>query len=138
MATFVSLKTMADGSPRMVIDMQCTLQEIAAMGLTPGAAFGLVRLTQESTKEAAQIETQEKIKTGELCIMACNFCADTNFQYWVHSFHTGECQTEEEAKQFILDICEISSRKELDTQARAANRFHALIRQPFLEWKSHP
>jgi len=137
MGTFVSIKTMADGSPRMVIDMQCTLQEIAAMGLTPGAAFGVVRLTQESTITAAQKETQEaasKERPGNLCIMACNFCDDPIFLDWVcEKYHIPN--KDFIPKEIICGICGIESRKELDHNAKAAEIFHKNIRKPFIEWR---
>jgi hypothetical protein len=70
----------------------------------------------------------------DLCIIACTFCRDADFQYWAHT-QCGACQTAEEAKQFILDTCEIDSRVKLDTNTAAAQRFHKLIREPFMAWK---
>lgn len=70
----------------------------------------------------------------DLCIMACLFCRDKQFQYWVHT-QNGECQTEAEAKAFILKTAGIKSRNELDTNVEAAQRFHEQIRKPFLAWK---
>lgn len=77
-------------------------------------------------------------KPGQLCIMACTFCADPDFQHWIHSFHTGACTNESEAKQFILDTCHVGSRKDIDLGDLAANVFHRSIRLPFLEWKAQP
>lgn len=92
----------------------------------------------EQPVQREEVKDEKKIKPRDLCIIACKFCKDINFQHWVHSFQTGACQTEEEARQFILDTCGVLSRKELDNHQTAANRFHALIRQPFLEWKAQP
>jgi hypothetical protein len=73
----------------------------------------------------------------DLCIMACTFCRDADFQYWAHT-QCGECQTADEAKRFVLETCQVKSRNELDTNSEAAQRFHKLIREPFLYWKGMP
>lgn len=133
MGTFVKLQTMADGTPRVVLDMQCKLEEVTAMGLTPGAPFALARLAtgvlpkQEEPKQAAE-------KPGQLCVMACTFCEDANFRHWV-SMLDGCCNTAEEAKQFILFVCGVTSRKYLDFNKEAAQKFHSQIREPYLQWK---
>jgi hypothetical protein len=71
--------------------------------------------------------------------MACVFCRDRQFQAWIEhlaaqSGTAGEFD-EECAKEFVLASCGIYSRNELDTNAGAAERFHELVRRPFLEWK---
>lgn len=73
----------------------------------------------------------------ELCIMACVFCRDAFFKEWVRRSHRpiGSTVTEADAKDFILTACGIESRNELDTNSEAAERFHALVRVPFLAWK---
>lgn len=78
--------------------------------------------------------------TRELCIMACCFCRDPQFHAWLgrlETERTGETIVfgEESAKAFILASCNVSSRSDLDTNPKAAERFHTLVRKPFLEWK---
>ncbi len=83
--------------------------------------------------------------TRDLCIMACVFCRDAEFQGWVREkaaerriLHVGgrlPARNESMAKAFILHECEVKSRNELDTNPDAALRFHELVRKPFLEWK---
>jgi len=76
-------------------------------------------------------------RAGDLCIVACAFCADATFRHWVEQFYpvagalSGSCH----AKEFILKTCGIASRKELDTSAAAAELFHRIVRRPFLAWK---
>lgn len=95
----------------------------------------------------------------ELCIMACVFCRDVTFTMWLDRAHPltndplpydvvvrfgdkeFKCDpialhSEASAKAFILGICGIESRNQLDTSAVAAERFHNLIRRPFLDWKA--
>lgn len=131
LGTFVKIGTMADGTPRIVLDLQCTLAEVAAMGLMPGAAFGIARITGESTLPKSE-ETSppvEKQRAGQLCVMACNFCADPLFRDWI-----GACN-EDDAKAMLCNACRITSRKELDSNSRAAAIFMNNFRAPFLTWK---
>lgn len=80
----------------------------------------------------------------DLCIMACALCRDKLFQEWVIGGvragllgHLLADSDEGLSKAFILDACDISSRKYLDTNPYAAKRFHELVRKPFLDWKEH-
>lgn len=72
--------------------------------------------------------------TRELCIMACCFCRDPQFHAWLTE-QAGEPVNEAGAKEFILVVCQVDSRNDLDRHTGAAQRFHNLVRKPFLEWK---
>jgi hypothetical protein len=80
----------------------------------------------------------------QLCIMACTFCRDPLFHRWLNVLDAEAHErdqapfepTEEFAKDFILTLCGIDSRNELDTNKIAAYRFHNLIRGPFVTWKA--
>jgi hypothetical protein len=140
MGTFVSIKTMADGSPRITLDMQCTLSEVAAMGLIPGVPFALARLIKEAAGKptVAPVSQPQKPseRAGQLCVMACTFCADGSFWKWLEVDADILCDSEKRAKEYILDMCGIESRKELDANNTAAACFHEFIRMPFLAWKA--
>lgn len=78
----------------------------------------------------------------DLCIMACVFCREPLFHRWMHTQPAGlaeiatrACSADIAAKTFILQTCGITSRNDLDRNPAAADRFHELIRKPFLEWK---
>lgn len=76
----------------------------------------------------------------DLCIMACVFCRDPQFHRWLEALATqagvtGSVFTETSAKEFILLMCNVASRNELDTSPAAARLFHTLVREPFIEWK---
>lgn len=62
-------------------------------------------------------------------MLACRLCADSEFQAWTHS------QNADEAKQYILTRCKISSRKELDHSREAQQLFEDFVRIPFLQWQ---
>lgn len=59
-ASFVRLQTMADGTPRLIIDADCSLAEIAKMGLTPGASFAFARMTQDAAQQAQQRQFEQQ------------------------------------------------------------------------------
>lgn len=68
---------------------------------------------------------------GPLCIEARKLCEHPSFQEWASAYF-GLPASREGAKLFILDACEITSRKELDTDARAGKWFVDRVRIPFL------
>lgn len=65
----------------------------------------------------------------DLCIMACVFCKEPDFQRWAG------VATEQAAKSFILKTCSITSRNQLDTDVLAGATFHQQIRQPYMAWR---
>jgi hypothetical protein len=132
MGTFVKIGTMADGTPRIVLDLQCKLEDVAAMGLIPGVPFALARLKKEAAVTPSEAP---KEKPGPLCVMACNFCEDPMFWKWIGSSRPNypSVNDAEGAKKFICELCSVDSRKAIDQSASAA--FHSLIRKPFLAWR---
>ena len=71
----------------------------------------------------------------DLCIMACVFCRDPQFWQWADIDSQHVIASADAAKTFILDKCQVQSRNELDTNEAAGQRFHTLVRAPFLAWK---
>lgn len=67
-------------------------------------------------------------KPGPLCILACRWCFMRKFWDW------SGVQSHDAAKNEILRICEIDSRKDLDTDVHASARFNTQIRKPFMEY----
>lgn len=131
LGTFVNVKTMADGTPRLVLDLQCTLAEIAALGLIPGTPFGIARITgTASMKTVEPVVEASAEKIGSLCVLACRWCKDPNF--WKFA----EVSDEAGAKRWILDACQVDSRRSLDTFDFAADLFHKFVRKPFMCWKA--
>jgi hypothetical protein len=125
MGTFVKVSTMADGTPRIVLDMQCSLSDIAAMGLVPGVPFAIARLTNEAAQTPPQ---EEKPKGGELAKLAGIWCNEASFQKW-----TGTSDATE-AAEFIYRKCKIDSRAELDHNDQAAHIFREYIRGPYMAY----
>ena len=73
-------------------------------------------------------------RNRDLCIMACCFCKEPLFQKWARLMGMPNA-TEHDAKQFILRVCGVTSRNDLDSNEKAAQLFHQRIREPFLAWK---
>lgn len=80
---------------------------------------------------------EPKQRPGELCVMACTFCADPKFWQWADLTSEEPIEGELGAKEFILNMCGVLSRKELDIHPTAATRFHAKIREPFIRWRNN-
>lgn len=69
--SFVRMQTMADGTPRLIIDLpQTTLTQLGALELDPGAPLAIARLTQQAAQQASQVAAQaiygEEAKTLRL------------------------------------------------------------------------
>jgi hypothetical protein len=79
---------------------------------------------------------EPKAQPGMLCIMACTFCADPKFWEWADKTSEEVIEGEDGAKAFLLEMCRVTSRKHLDTEQMAADRFHRLIRAPYMAWRN--
>jgi hypothetical protein len=131
-----------NGGAKIVLQLAdaADLESFKAMTVRKGKVAGqrlAVVMVEIGDDEQPVPQSEQKSRPGELCVMACTFCADPQFQYWA-STQCGACDTEAEAKRFILGMCWIESRKELDTSAVASGRFHKYIREPYLAWRKQP
>ncbi|MGP8437147.1 hypothetical protein ACT2GS_27870 [Paraburkholderia fungorum] len=61
---------------------------------------------------------------------------DPKFREWAASHAEVEPLTVDEAAEFIRIVCQIDSRRALATDKAAADRFHNLLRRPFVEWRA--
>ena len=68
--------------------------------------------------------------------MAGMLARDPDFQEWVSYYSVPpRIVGSDEAAQFIRDTCKVRSRRELADDDAAVQRFHSLIRKPFVAWK---
>lgn len=127
---------MADDTLRLTIDIDPRhAGEAFALFGKRGSACAIARLTNEAAVEEMRepdhieepLEMVEK-KGGELAKLAGILCNTPDFLKWM------ECDTSEEARAHICFVCEIDSRRELDHDAAAANRFHANFREPYVAY----
>jgi hypothetical protein len=146
--TFVKVQTMADGTPRIVIDLQCSLSEIAALGLVPGVPFAIARLEKSASvtppaKESPSEAKPEEKKQPQAEVHSNNTnsrwvalrCKEPVFWDFLNS-HVGPpiIDREEKAAQAVRDICGVDSRSKLDTDPEAEQRFHEIIRKPYIKF----
>lgn len=72
---------------------------------------------------------------GDLCWRAVQWCKEPEFHGWINSVTHGgvmwHVKTHEDAREFVCEMCEVASRKELDTNPEAARKFNQLIRGPY-------
>lgn len=66
-----------------------------------------------------------RARPGPLCWLAIGYGPQPEFRDF---FHVSD---EAAAKEFILRTCGVASRKDLDTNSEAADRFHRYVRKPF-------
>ena len=143
-AATVSVKTMADNTLRLTIDIdERSAQEAFALFGVRGSPVVIARLTQEAATASARAEQvaghtsdrvdDEKPRGGDLARLAGQFCRSVEFAEWATG---GDCSPRgiEELAQFIRDACGVRSRAEIDHSERAQRLFHESIRKPFAEW----
>jgi hypothetical protein len=81
---------------------------------------------------------------GPLAQLAGKWCKSPDFQTWIDSLDRKLCKdlavpgppSEEKAREIICDICVVESRKELDTNDAAKERFNTIIREPYRAYLS--
>lgn len=147
--------TLADGSVRYTIEFGPTVAAEAAQlfGL-PGVPVVLARLTQAAAQASAQAETiaGDKQKGGALSKLAGMWCREPEFYEFIRPIYdrymggtgsgTGDidCSSPELSvphrlcRHAILVLCGISSRAELDHNARAARLFNEKVREPYMTY----
>lgn len=92
-------------------------------------------LVQIGDDEQPVQPTPRKDTRGPLCKEACDYCAMPSFWEWLIAERGEADSSEPEAKQWILRLCDIKSRKELDTDRQAGADFVSLVRAPFMRWQ---
>lgn len=140
LASTVTVKTMADDTLRLTIDIEPRhAQEAFALFGQRGMPCVIARLTQEAATAAQQAETvagnaevpaaDEKPKGGDLARLAGMLCANPDFLDWLGVTDA------KDAKEFICTECGVTSRVYLDHNEAAAQAFHRNVRLPFLAWQ---
>ena len=138
----VSVKTMADGTLRITVDIEPRNAQAAfALFGAPGRAMALAALKDGSGAIASPemgIPITDKPKGGEWAKLAGMWCADPDFWNWANSVTHGgvfrHINTAKSAGEFVRELVEIDTRADLDHDADALARFNDLIRFPFMAW----
>jgi len=140
-----TIKTMADGTFRVVVDIEPRFaQEAFRLFGTPGTPVELARLTdaaavaQDRAAQAAPVAPEavpEAPKGGALAKLAALFCGQEEFWRFLTHTHQFAVADANEAALAVRQICQVQSRAELDGDPVAAERFHRFIRLPYLRWQ---
>lgn len=137
------IRTMSNGSPRIEIELDCSLADAAAL-FDVGAEAALARLAAKPVQEpeptnlqkawSNHIEREMRPKGGPLAELAGQWCKSELFWRFLGSLGW-DCKSDEDARQIVLKICGIESRAELDHDTQAELTFHLAIRKPFMQWQ---
>ena len=137
---YVALKTMADGTCRITIDLDCPLAQLATLNLMPGTPLAIARLTNEAGTAAIQPEPEpepapEPVKGGALAKLAGMWCNDPEFQAWLRQHYKIKVRNATDAAEFVRHECGVSSRAELDNNPIAERAFNNSVRLPYMAYQ---
>ncbi len=76
----------------------------------------------------------EKPKGGALAKLAGRWCQDPMFWAWLETDPLNAARSPAGAAACVYALCEIGSRADLDHNQEAAEKFHRLIRGPFIKY----
>ena len=133
-ASFVRLKSMADGSLQITAEVE-PRNAVAAFKLfsSPGTPMALAAMKCATSAPVAAPDA----KGGERAKWCAMRCQEAAFSRWLQDAFPQQWATAcgETPAQWAADtvraVCGIESRAELDNDAAAAARFDRLIRKPF-------
>lgn len=137
-ASSAGVKDMADGSLRITFEFDPRYAKDAyALFGARGTSCAIAALTQAASTQAARKETiqEPKERAGVYRIMACKFSKDVKFHEWLNTIGYSGVTAEGQARAAILDICNITSRKDLDSSDEARHAFLTQVRTPFFDWR---
>jgi hypothetical protein len=140
-ASSAGVKDMADGSLRITVEFEPRFAKDAyALFGARGTPLAIAALKtgyavagEPSVKESLTPETP---KGGALAKLAGMWCADKTFQAWLETDPDNAAPNESGATLCLYALCEIESRRELDHDPAAAERFNRLIRGPYMKWRA--
>ena len=139
-ASSAGVKDMADGSLRITFEFEPRHAADAFALFGPrgrGVAIaalkdGSAAITSESASDVKEKQQKEREHLGDLCYRAVQWCNDPEFRDWLRI--VGDFKGEllsKAAGAVICAWCGVESRKELDTNPAAAEKFNRFIRGPY-------
>jgi hypothetical protein len=129
-ATSGTYRSRVDGTIVLSVEIEprYAAQALALIG-AHGTPIAIAALKAGYGAAGSELQPESgKEKIGALCKLAVQWCKDPQFQIWA------DVQSEEGAKNYILAMCEIESRKELDFNVHSFELFDAEIRQPYMQY----
>lgn len=120
-----AMKELADGTIRVQIDIDPIYKDQFL------AAFRSIDMPVAIAPLVADFEKPKAPKGGPLAKLAGQWCRDPAFHRWLGMDGPSAV---DKAVDVIRARCQVVSRADLDNDHEAAERFHALIRIPFMEF----
>jgi len=74
-------------------------------------------------------------KGGALAKLAGILCGNPEFWRMVESQTLAPCRSPEDARRYVLEMCGIMSRAQLDHEPSAEGKFHVAVRMPWIRWQ---
>ena len=129
------MKEMADGTIRVTVDIDMQFKDVFLTNFPIDTAIAIVRMTQEASARQMRtnIVSQENRMNG-LGLLAVRWCKETMFWEWLEDNFGEDIDSEEAASDAIKAICNIETRKELNTNVPAAEFFNKHIRIPYMNF----
>ena len=139
-ATTGTYRSRVDGT--LVIQMEIQpADRVAALELLgmPGTQVAIAALRDGSILgQKPEPPKTLKEQIGDACLRTVQWCKDPQFWRWIEAETKGgvfwECISEKDAKEFVCELCEVQSRRELDTNNEANKAWHREIREPYRVW----
>jgi hypothetical protein len=129
-ASSVRVSTMADGTLRVVLDVEPRhAQDAFRLFGSPGTPVALAALV-----DGAQEPEPEKPKGGPLAKLAGQWCSERMFIDWANSHSAITIDSSQSAAAWLRATCGVASRVELDHNPAAAERFHRYVRGPYSKY----
>lgn len=138
-AASAGVKDMADGSLRITFEFEPRHAADAFALFGPrgrsvaiaALADGHARASDTSPEPVAEEPKKEREHLGDLCWRAVQWCNDPEFRRWLGDQFEENAGTEYRAALKIKAVCGVESRKDLDANPVAAEKFNRLIRGPY-------
>lgn len=130
------VSTLVDGTLRLTIDIEpMHAQDAFALFGAGNVPMALAALNVGvAIPEAETGNPVTEMKGGELARLAGQLIRNPEFQEWLGVLgYWVDCA--EGADSVIKHMCAMGSKRELDHEPQIAERFHRLVRIPFVEWQ---
>lgn len=133
-------KTMADGSLRIEVEVSpVDAQAAFALFGKPGAPMAIAALKvgyaakPDTEREKTGENGNHREKPGPLCLEAIDYCKSPVFQRWCGAYGASDvsARREDAAADWIRAVCRVKSRKDIDADFAAAERFKRDVRGAF-------
>ena len=140
-ASSVSMKTMADGTLRISFDVEPSqAQDAFKLFAAPGTQVAIAALkdgsflSQPIPPNPGELKPREQL--GDACYRTVLWCNEPSFwDFIILKYPDFErIKSKDEAALFVKWLCDVKSRKELDTNPEANKTWHREIRQPYADY----